>query len=427
MSATDLLQFIANSPSPYHCVAEARRLLSAGWEELDLRQPLPPLSAGHRGLVCRGGTLLAWVIGDTPPGRAGFTVLGAHTDSPNLRLKPNPDLAREGARQWGVEVYGGVLLHTWFDRDLGLSGRVTLRAPGGVRTALLRVDEPVARVASLAIHLNRAVNDEGFKADRQQHLPPLVGLASEGAEAAGLLGLVARTLDVDPDDVLGLDLGLHDVVPPTLGGLDREFIFAPRLDNQASCYTALAALLQHQVPGPRTAVIALYDHEECGSQSAEGADSALLEQLLGRLVAATGGGELAVAAANSLLVSADMAHAVHPNYADRHEPQHKPRLNGGPVIKVNTNNRYATTGQTAGVFAAACAEEGVPVQRFVTRTDLPCGTTIGPLASSRLAMPAVDVGNPMLSMHSIREQAGAADVERMIRVKARLLAGWSMG
>lgn len=433
-SAQGLLEFVHASPSPQHCAAEAaRRLQAAGFVAMDESQPFETLEVGHKGLVVRGGALIAWILGDDAPERAGFNLVGAHTDSPNLRLKPNPELHREGWRQWGVEVYGGALLHTWFDRDLGLAGQVAHRAEGGgVTTSLFRVDRPIARIPNLAIHLNRGVNDEGFKVNAQQHLPPVLGLTHEAQHdgPGALQRLVADTLHIAPDALLGWDLGLYEVTPPTLGGLFEELVFAPRLDNQASSYMAMEALLDlaqdKAGPGRRTAVIVLYDHEECGSLTTSGADSALLEGLLERLAlahpqASAAPGPLSRAASQSLLVSADMAHGVHPNYADRHEPQHKPTVNGGPVIKINSNNRYATTGHTAALFAAACAEEAVPVQRFVTRSDLPCGTTIGPIASSRLAIPTVDVGNPMLSMHSARELCGARDVDPMSRVMARLL------
>ncbi len=423
-SASALVKYIHASPSPYHCVATSSGLLrDSGFDELDERSEWGALRPGDRRFVLRDGTLFAWIMGAEPVPSAGFRLIGAHTDSPNFRLKPNAEYKKEGYLMWGMEVYGGVLLHTWMDRDLGVSGRVAVRASQGIELRLLRIDDPIARIPNLAIHLQREIKTEGLKLNKQQHMPPVLGLFEED-DPRLLHRLLARHLAVEPQDVVGWDLMLHDVQPPCLGGVNREFVFAPRLDNQASCYTALQALLSLEEVPTSTAGVVLFDHEEVGSRSAHGADSAHLEHLLRRIERsatekAPGGVERA--AANSFLVSADMAHGVHPNFADRHEGQHKPMINGGPVIKVNTNQRYSTNGETAGLFRRACQREEQPVQEFVNRTDLACGSTIGPITAGRLAMRSVDVGCAMLSMHSVREQAGAADVEIMTRVKARLL------
>jgi aspartyl aminopeptidase len=327
-------------------------------------------------------------------------------------------------RQWGVQVYGGVLLYTWFDRDLGVSGRVYSQGPDGPVAHLLRIDRPVARVASLAIHYNRSVSTDGFKPNPQQHLPPMVGLEGINDEAA-LDRLIREATGLEPDEVIGHDLMLHPLAPSAIGGLDGEFIFAPRLDNQGSCYTALEGLLAADVGAP-TGMITLFDHEECGSGSAHGGDGALIEHVLRRIVKcheAQDNGGFERAAAASFMVSADMAHAIHPNYADYHDGEHKPVFGGGPVIKQHVNQRYATDGETAARFRLACAAVGVPVQDFVIRTDLRCGSTIGPITSSNLAIRTVDVGCAMLSMHSIREQAASADVASMAAVKAHILSG----
>lgn len=412
-TASGLIDFIAASPSPFHCVAEVvRRLEAAGFQE-DSGDGAEPAALGYRQ---RSGSVFAWVRGSAAADQAGFRLVGAHTDSPNLRLKPNAAYAKEGYAQLGVEPYGGALLHTWTDRDLGLSGRVVLRRGGALESALLRVERPIARVANLAIHLDRDVTTKGFLVNKQTHLSPLLALGS----AVSVESLIAAELSVAADQIMGYDLGLHDLQRPTLGGLNDEFVFAPRLDNQASCYTALEALIG--VAGaPRaapTAVMALFDHEEVGSGSERGADSALFAHVLEDLVC---GGSLRRALARSFLVSADMAHGVHPNYADRHEPHHKPMLGGGPVIKTNVNMRYATDGETSARFRAACQDETVAVQDYVVRSDLPCGSTIGAIAAAGLAVRTVDVGCAMLSMHSIREQAGAGDVDGMARVMRRLL------
>jgi aspartyl aminopeptidase len=422
--AKGLIEFIAASPSPFHCVdASAKRLNEVGFSRCNDAEGTLPIEVGSGGYVIHGGTLIAWRAGKSAPANRGFRILGAHTDSPNLRLKPQPEYDKEGYLQWGVEVYGGAIVATWADRDLGLCGQVALRRNGELSQELIRIDRPIARIANLAIHLNREVNDKGLVLNKQDHLPPMIGLGSTG-ETSQLLQQIGKELDCAPDDVLGWDLCLFDVQAPSLGGLNDEFVFAPRLDNQASCYSALEALCSLTDPPESTAIVVLFDHEECGSRSERGADSTLLRNLLARLERdhpeqAAGGLERAVT--NSFQVSADMAHGVHPNFADRHDAQHKPRLNGGPVIKTNVNMRYATNAVTAARFREACQSENVPVQEFVNRSDLACGSTIGPISASALSIPTVDVGNAMLSMHSIREQSGAQDVDRMTRVMARIL------
>ncbi|HFE44945.1 MAG TPA: M18 family aminopeptidase [Nannocystis exedens] len=429
----DLLEFVHASPTPVHCVAEVRRRL----EEADFVALAEgegwALEPGRGYFVARGGALIALRVGSAPAVEAGLRLLGAHTDSPNLRIKPLADLRSKGYQQLGVETYGGLLEYTWLDRDLGLAGEIVYRdaSANELRSRLLRIDRPLLRIPSLAIHLNREIRDKGLKLNRQQHLAPILGLAAEpkadsktGDPVGALRQLIAAEVDIDPESILSWDLSLMDVVPPAVGGSRGEFIFCPRLDNQAMCHAALLALLRAEVASA-TQVICLYDHEEIGSGSATGADSSLVEELLRRLVESEGPGAvvggLARAVARGVMISADMAHAVHPNYADRHEPKHMPRLGGGPVIKVNSQQRYATTAQTAAIFEALCQDEGVPYQKFVNRTDLACGSTIGPLASSRLGMRTVDVGNPMLSMHSIRETGSSEDPERMVAVMTRFL------
>ncbi|MBX3273277.1 MAG: M18 family aminopeptidase [Sandaracinaceae bacterium] len=414
---TDLLAFIDASPTPWHAVAESvARLAAAGYVALDEAEPWA-LAPGARVYVVRGGsTLVALELGSVPPSEGGFRLVGAHTDSPNLRVKPRAEAGAQGVRQIAVEPYGGVLLHTWLDRDLSVAGRVVVRRGERLEPALVRIARPICRVASLAIHLNRAVNDEGLKLNAQSHLAP--HLALEGAGEATLLSLVAEAVGVDPSAIYGHDLCLFDVVPSARGGAHDELVFAPRLDNLASCHAGLSALLGATGPVRATRGVALYDHEEVGSRSRQGADSPVLGDVLERVAHALDprADALARALARSVSISADMAHAVHPNWADRHEPGHLPRLGGGPVIKTNANQRYATDGETAARFAAWCEAAGVVPQHFVTRSDLACGSTIGPISAGRLGLATVDVGNPMLSMHSCREMAGAADVAPMIAV-----------
>ncbi len=427
----DLLSFIDRSPTPYHAVEEARaRLEAAGYSRLD-ESEFWSLSPGDRRYVVRGGgSLAAFEVGSTPPATAGFRVVGAHTDSPNLRIKPSPDVRAHGLHQLAVEPYGGVLLHTWLDRDLSLAGRVTLRDGKGTRTELVDFARPLLRIPSLAIHLYRELNQEGLKLNAQKHLAPLIGLGDE-ATLAGLLvdelGSQAGAKS-SASDILAYDLMVYDLQPSTRSGVNGEFIHAARLDNLASSHAGLSALLESGDNGTAdcTRVVVLYDHEEVGSRSTEGAGGTFLKDTLERISTGMGakeGQEMARAVSRSWLVSADMAHAVHPNYADRHEPLHRPKIGGGPVIKINANQSYATDAESAGFFATLCRRVDVTPQNFVTRSDLGCGSTIGPISAARVGIRTVDVGNPMLSMHSCRELAGAGDVEPMIAVLSEFFRG----
>jgi aspartyl aminopeptidase len=427
----DLLQFIDRSPTPYHAVAECvRRLGEAGFTPV-AEDAVWSLEAGARRYVVRGeSSIIAFQVGSVSPADGGFRIIGAHTDSPNLRVKPRADRTGDGYRQLAVEPYGGVLLHTWLDRDLSLAGRISLRPrkPGaGLRTALLDFERPILRVPNVAIHLYRELRKEGLKLNAQKHMVPVLGL-EDGPCLDELIATELRAHDVaaDPGDVLAYDLMTYDVQPACVAGTRGDFVLASRLDNLASCHAALSALLvAADADLPRaTQAIALYDHEEVGSRSAQGAAGTFLLSTLGRAVDAFKGGAvqgLDRAIARSMLVSADMAHAVHPNYADRHEPGHRPVLGRGPVIKVNTEQAYASDAATSAHFAAICESMGVMPQHFVVRSDMACGSTIGPITAARVGLRAVDVGNPMLSMHSCREMAGAADVEPMIDVLGAFL------
>ncbi|MFF9398393.1 M18 family aminopeptidase [Streptomyces sp. NPDC014744] len=422
--ADDLLSFIKASPSPYHAVAcAAQRLEKAGFRELRGTDDWTGTTGGC--FVTRGGALIAWYVPEGAPAHTPFRIVGTHTDSPNLRVKPTPDTGTAGWRQVAVEVYGGVPLNTWLDRDLGISGRLALRGPGGtVESRLVQIDEPLLRVPQLAIHLDRTVN-EGLALDRQRHLAPLwaLGAPEEGA----LLRRVARAVEADREDVLGWDLMLHDVQPPGYLGADREFVVSARLDNLVSVHagvTALAAAATAPDEPAYIPVLAAFDHEEVGSGSETGAQSPLLERVLNRSVAARGGGseDWARALSGAFCVSSDMAHAVHPNYAERHDPGHQPLPNGGPTVKVNVNQRYATDSTGMAVFVAACERAGAPWQPFVSNNAMPCGTSIGPLTAARLGVTTVDVGVPGLSMHSARELCGAADPGHLAAVLGAFMA-----
>ena len=415
--AADLLAFVDAGPSPFHAVTEMQqRLEAAGFEGLAEDAPWH-LGPGDRRYVIRdGGTIAAFRVGTQEPATAGFRIIGAHTDSPTLKVRPIPDVRRAGYRLVGVETYGGVLAHSWLDRDLTLAGRVVARDSRGALTpSLVRLPGAPLRLPSLAIHLHREVVTDGLMLDPQRHIVPVWSHRDADSEP-GLVAVLADELGIEPSAVLGFDLVTADTQPSGLGGADDEWVLAPRLDNLASCHAGLHALTRADTAAA-TQVLLANDHEEVGSGSAEGARGSFLDDVLTRILAAGGPADVQAlprAVSQSVLVSCDTAHAVHPNYADRHEPEHRPRLGSGPVLKVNANQAYASDATTGAWFAACCADAEVDLQHFVSRGDLPCGSTIGPLTAARVGVPTVDVGAPILSMHSCREQTAAADVAPMV-------------
>ncbi|MFT7648373.1 MAG: aspartyl aminopeptidase [Candidatus Poriferisodalaceae bacterium] len=426
-SITDrLFSYIDGSPSPYHAAANAEMLLAAaGWQALDEGDDWSDVRGKH--VVRRGGALVAFDLGDIDPGAIEFRIIGAHTDSPNLRIKPHPDVQSAGYRQLGVEVYGGPLLNSWLDRDLGVSGRAVVSTDDGEETMLFKVNEPMLRVTQLAIHLDRDVND-GLKLDRQRHLAPIWGLGS--ADVGGFARWLTTHLNVTENQLVSWDAMVHDLTPSTRIGQDGAMYAAPRIDNLTSTHASIEGLLSAAGADVTAAenvvpVMVLFDHEEIGSASSTGAGSPLLANTLERLVGAVGGGREALhrSVSRSWCVSADGAHAVHPNYIERHEPNHQVQLNEGPVVKVNANVRYASDAETVARFAAACASAGVPMQRYAHRTDLACGSTIGPITASNLGMRVVDVGCAQLSMHSARELGGSDDPSHLAKSLAAFLAG----
>jgi aspartyl aminopeptidase len=422
-TALDLIEFLDASPSPYHAAAEAlRRLIAAGFAEVPLNGDWP--SGDGRHVAVDGGSLFAWVVPAGSAHHAPFRLLGAHTDSPTLRVKPRPDVGQAGLRQLGVEVYGGALLNSWLDRDLGLAGRVVMRTPDGPRARLVRVHRPVLRVPQLAIHLDSDVRTGGLKLDPQRHMAPIWSLGEP--EPGGFGHFLAAEMDVSPADVLSHDVVTYDLAGGALAGAQEEFVSSGRLDDLAcahACVTALSAVAAQPAPQHVSALV-LFDHEEIGSQAATGAQGAWLGRQLERTVLARGGGrdEFLRALAGSVHVSADMGHATHPNYPDKHEPAHPVALGGGPVVKMSANVRYSTDAPTHAAFLLAAEQAGVPVQHFVNRSGVRGGTTIGPIVAAGLAMPTVDVGNPTLAMHSARELCGTADSEMLIAALRAFLA-----
>jgi aspartyl aminopeptidase len=399
----DLRAFLDASPSPWHVADTARqRLVAAGFQEVLLGGQW--VEAVERGFVVRGAAVVAWDDrGATPT--AAMRLVGAHTDSPCLRIKPRPDVGTLGWRQLGVEVYGGVLLNSWLDRDLGIAGRVVL--DGGNEVDVM-VDAPICRIPQLAIHLDRDISDRGLVLDKQQHLTPVwgTGTSRHGDFAAWLAGQI----DTDRHAIRTWDLCLFDRTPAAVLGADGSMLASGRLDNQLSCWAALDALIG-RIPNALPGVIALFDHEEVGSDSVTGAAGPLLEHVLERLALARGLDRAAHLArlASSMCVSADNAHAVHPNYVERHEPDHRPIVNHGPAIKLNANQRYATTARAAAELQRCFEAADVRWQTFVSRNNMPCGSTIGPITATRLGIETVDVGVPQLSMHSARELCGVED------------------
>lgn len=401
----DLMSALDACPSPWHVVDHYRaRLTAAGFSDVRLTDDWSDVP--DRGVVVSGGALIAW-RGAATPGPQSFRIVGAHTDSPCLRVKPRPDGGSLGWRQLGVEIYGGVLLNSWLDRDLGIAGRV-VTDDGTVH--LVSVMEAVARIPQLAIHLDRDVNDKGLVLDRQAHMLPVWGT---GAPRTGEFAeWIAAKTGVDASNVDGWDLCLVDTTPARILGADASLLASGRLDNQLSCWAAVMALLDDASPtSDRIDVVALFDHEEVGSASTTGAAGPLLEHTLERLMAASGGSraDFLRACTASMCLSADNAHAVHPSYPERHDPDHRPVIGGGPAVKVNVNQRYATDATTAAAFRRACERAGVPHQTFVSKNTMPCGSTIGPITATRLGIDTVDVGVPQLSMHSARELCGVED------------------
>ncbi len=415
--AQDLLDFIDASPSPWHAVATCeQRLQAAGFARLDETERWT-LQAGDKRYVVRGdAAIIAFVVGSAALAESGLRIIGAHTDSPGLRIKPRPAEEVGGMVRLGVEVYGGPILATFADRDLSLAGRVHVRTPDGFATRLVRFADPLLRLPNLAIHMNREVNESGLKFNKQSELPLLLGVAEEGVKAdARFRQPIAAALGVEPGDLLTWELNAYDTQKGSLWGADREFIADSQLDNLASCHAALNALLATDQPAA-TCLCAFFDHEEVGSESAAGAGGSFITDVLARLAGNAGldGEDQRRMVARSFFISADMAHGWHPNFPAAYEPCHHALVNAGPVIKSNANQRYSTTGETAARFMALCARAGVPCQQYAHRTDLGCGSTIGPIVAARLGIPSVDVGSPMWAMHSIRESAGVLDHGYMI-------------
>ncbi|KAG2676123.1 hypothetical protein I3760_12G037000 [Carya illinoinensis] len=452
---SDLIDFLNASPTAFHAVDEAKkRLRSAGYEQVSEREDWK-LEAGKRYFFTRNySTIVAFAIGKKYVAGNGFHIVGAHTDSPCLKLKPVSKVTKGGYLEVGVQTYGGGLWHTWFDRDLTVAGRMIIREEkdGSVSYShrLIRVERPIMRIPTLAIHLDRGIND-GFKINTQSHLLPVLatsikaelnkavtenGPVETGVQIDGdkvnerttnnsskhhslLLQLLASQIGCKPDDICDFELQVCDTQPSIVAGATKEFIFSGRLDNLCMSFCSLKALIDatssvsslEDETGVK--MVALFDHEEVGSNSAQGAGSPVMVDALSRISSSFGPDSKVheKAIQRSFLVSADMAHALHPNYMDKHEENHQPKMHGGLVIKHNANQRYATNAATSFIFREIATNHKLPIQDFVVRNDMGCGSTIGPILASGVGIRTVDVGAPQLSMHSIREMCAVDDVK----------------
>ena len=424
-AALDLGAFVTAAPSSFHAAREvARRLEEAGFTELHETNSWDPADAAGNRYVLRDGSIIAWSAPEGADAASPFRIVGSHTDSPALKLKPNPQLGAEGLAQVGIEIYGGPLLNSWLDRELRMAGRLALTDGSTVL-----VDTPgLLRVPQLAVHLDRAVNKDGVQLDPQRHMQPILGFAP-----SDVLEILADHAGVARRDIVGLDVVTVDAQAPALFGADEEFLASARLDNLSSVHAEVEALItvargaRAETPdGPAPiAVMVANDHEEVGSATRSGAAGPFLEDVLVRVHAALGGEESSrrQVLASSMVLSADAGHAAHPNYPDRHDPVTRPRLGEGPMLKINAQQRYATDAVGIAAFVAACERAGVPHQHFVSNNAMPCGSTIGPITATRLGMTTIDVGITLLSMHSAREMCATADPLMLQQACAAFLRG----
>ncbi len=428
---TELINFIDNSPSPWHAIDTTVSLLEAnGFTPLPETEQWQLTENGKYYVIRDQSSIIAFICGNSQPSAMGYRIIGAHSDSPGLRVKPNPVSEKGGWLRLGVEVYGGPILATFADRDLSLAGRVSVSAGDGATnftSKLIKFNHSFLRLPNLAIHLNREVNSKGLKFNAEEELPLIFSRSNiPDSKTNPLLfqQLLADKIEVNNQDILGWELAVFDTQPGAFWGNQDEFFSNSQLDNLASCHAALSALL-HNVDSkvPATQVIAFFDHEEVGSESHKGAASSFLGDVLQRIGLTLHDSPQAYfqALAQSTLMSADMAHAWHPNFPEKHNAQHRPMINAGPVLKINSNQRYTTQSTTEALFSKLCQEQNIPFQKFTNRSDLSCGSTIGPMTAAKLGISSFDVGNPMWSMHSLRESAGVEDHGYMLKLMSAFL------
>lgn len=413
-----LCEFLNNSPTPFHAVSSmAEQLTKHGFTQLIEIDSWGDLAAGRYFLTRNDSSIIAFVLPERELAETGFHILGAHTDSPCLKVKPQPEKTKHSLWQLGVEVYGGALLNPWFDRDLSMAGRVSyLDSANKIQHSLVDFKKAVAIIPSLAIHLDRDANKDR-SVNAQSHLPPILMQLNDDEEKTDFRTILLEQLkqqhpELNIAKVLDYEISLYDTQKAALTGINDDFISSARLDNLLSCYVGLDAIIN----GDQTqaSLLVCSDHEEVGSVSTSGASGSFLESVLSRLCPETEQQHRMLQ--RSIMISADNAHAIHPNYSDKHDAEHGPKLNYGPVIKTNANQRYATNSETSSYFRHLCQQHDVPVQDFVVRTDMGCGSTIGPITSSQLGVKTLDIGVPTFAMHSIRELAGSRDAYMLNQV-----------
>jgi aspartyl aminopeptidase len=418
-TVADLLSYLDNSPTASWAVSGiASKLEENGFRRLN-EKDIWNLNKNDKFYIVRSSSaIIAGISGSQSCGEAGCRIIGAHTDSPGFRVKPEAQRSKDGMITLGVEVYGSPILATWFDRDLSIAGTLVFREENLLKRRLFMLRKPVCRIASPAIHLERNVNKVGFKINPEENTPLLLSTSGSGFQE--LLALACESAGLREEDVSGWSMETWDPQPAVTGGIDDDFIFSGRLDNLIMCHAAMEAILRTEET-PHTRMISLFNSEEVGSKTLNGANSSFLDSVIERLSGSRE--EYFRCLSNSMQVSADGAHGVHPNYPGKHDSVCRPVLNGGPVIKVNASNRYTSSDISKAYFSLCASAAGVNVQYFVSRNDIPCGSTIGPITSARTGIKSVDVGSAMLSMHSVREMAGSSDHEDMIRVFVEHMMG----
>ena len=416
----ELIDFIHNSASPFHAVdTMAGQLEKAGFKALNLSDEWRLTKGGKYYLSRNGSALFAFIIGSGEPEVEGFKILAAHSDSPTFRIKPDPEIDSDNHFvRLNTEVYGGPILMTWLDRPLSIAGRVSLRSnqPLWPDNRLVNFNRPLLIIPSLAIHLNRTVN-EGIELNRQKEMLPILGLAKGKNVGHGMLKrMLAKELGVADEDILDYDLSLNEYNRGCIMGYDNEFISAPKLDNLAMAHASIKGLLESK-PGKSTQMVAIFDNEEVGSLTKQGADSPLLRNLFERILLQLGlsGEKIQRTIYQSFMISADMAHSVHPSHTEKYDPVLHPLINRGPVIKITANQKYTSDADSIAVFVQICEKAGVPYQKFVNHSDIAGGSTLGNISSGHIDIRTVDVGNPMLAMHSVRELAGVEDHDYIIK------------
>lgn len=404
----DFAAFLNGSNSRFHASIEIKkRLDAAGFTYLAEDKALK-IKTGEKYYISRQDTaIIAFVIGTKPMAKAGFKLAASHIDCPSLKLKPDSIKTDKGICRCGVEVYGGPIISTWIDRELSVAGKVLIKDAKGLRSEFIDIKKPIAIIPNAAIHLNREIN-KGFEYNKQNHLQAILSVKESSGNP--LYALIAKHLKVTESDICETELFLYDPSPAAIIGIEGEMIAAQGLDNLAMTHAILSALITVNKP-QQTAVGIFYDHEEIGSQTPQGAFSSLLAEILERLCLATNQTreDYYLALRNSFLISSDMAHAYHPGYADKYDPDYAAYMNKGPVIKLNANHRYASTADSTARFIALCDAAKAPYQKFLVRSDMPCGSTVGPIVAAQLGLEAVDIGNPIWAMHSIRETGGLLD------------------